>query len=939
MRKTSIPILFDIVLEARRLAARLWLTPAFFLAGAITAPAALITLSVSDLPSEIEPGHSAIFTGTIGNNTGNALFASEIFLNFGGFDSLALRMDQLLGDPDFLLDSGTVSASVPLFRLTLDPVVSGLYSFDVFAQDVSGSFSEPIPIPVRAAAVPEPGTCALTTGALVLLISRRRKGHWPHVAGLALICTFSLSAQVRLASDEPEISRSADRKVTIGFTIINAGADNATSVQVTDSVLNGITQVDPLALPISVGNIAAGGGKETVGFVFAGTGLIPGFRYLMTVRGNYTTATGILGFALNRYVVIPPASGSGRYSAIRALETGLRSIPTSDFNSWASAVMAIVRNRPEFVESTIERPTGVWARFADGAICTIVYVGPARFAPMTTPMSITPSQAAAHLTATDDSRVLATVAVDPELPGSNNVRLLNAMGPTWKDVIPDLKDWLVLEQQYEPVRAEPSIPDLRKVGGDAVLYLNSHAGNLGGRFAVGTSTNCSQPLEASDPVLTMDIASDRVEYMFALWDKGETSCRYSITDLFVTRYWSLFAPNSLVFLDVCEGAEPEKAAAFRSALFSKGASVVASWKGCISEDPAADGVRLFFDRLVGANHFEVERESPQRPFGIWDVVRDVVYHRPYLPLIPWPKDPILPGSPLSPNVALAPSIEHVEVREALGGSGPSATISGIFGSDPGITNRAVLIDNVAVPVLDWSPTVIHVFLPASGPGSSGDVIVRARGHLSNVARITEWTVPFTYLLTAPGPLTQKVTLNLRFRADIRTYRHDIHVPPIEPQTQFTGAQGSTLNYTAGGSVSCSFTGGGSTITHSWDGGGTVPVGFRSGRYFDVYGEVSSSNTFKLTLEIVPNDAMPFDARLVYRIGPVTQPFSYIDEIETAHSVWRPITVPLDKSAVFPGGELAVPAHANIYCGQGEEKAKISWLAPTVKSPPDPTSAR
>ena len=56
-----------------------------------------------------QPGSVYTFDGQITNNTGASLNASDLFLNFAGYDPTAITPNQLLGSPDFVIPTGDTS--------------------------------------------------------------------------------------------------------------------------------------------------------------------------------------------------------------------------------------------------------------------------------------------------------------------------------------------------------------------------------------------------------------------------------------------------------------------------------------------------------------------------------------------------------------------------------------------------------------------------------------------------------------------------------------------------------------------------------------------------------------------------------------------------------------------------------------------------------------
>lgn len=129
------------------------------------------------------PGETVIFTGSITNTTGVALNATDMFLNFGGFDPAALAdLTQLLGNPDFVLLSGHTSSTVDLFSVRVDSAaVAGLYSMDLSLEDINNHVSQTVRASLnvsggQTAEVPEPsGFLLMATAAATLAITRIRR--------------------------------------------------------------------------------------------------------------------------------------------------------------------------------------------------------------------------------------------------------------------------------------------------------------------------------------------------------------------------------------------------------------------------------------------------------------------------------------------------------------------------------------------------------------------------------------------------------------------------------------------------------------------------------------------------------------------------------------------------------------------------------------------
>lgn len=131
------------------------------------AGAAPLTLKITN-PDRIGlPGTSEVFSGTIANNTGVSLNASDLFLDFSGYDVGFVTLTQLLGAPGFAIADGTVSSFNDLFRFDLGAAaqVPATFFADVVVQDVNNNFSDVTTVSVST--VPEPGIYGLTGLALI----------------------------------------------------------------------------------------------------------------------------------------------------------------------------------------------------------------------------------------------------------------------------------------------------------------------------------------------------------------------------------------------------------------------------------------------------------------------------------------------------------------------------------------------------------------------------------------------------------------------------------------------------------------------------------------------------------------------------------------------------------------------------------------------------
>ncbi len=150
----------------------------------------ILSLSPSSLTAT--PGATVTFQGRITNTTGVTLNATDMFLNFIGFDPAALTdTNQLLGTPDFALPNNHTSGIVNLFSvLALPTALPGSYTLGVTLQDINNNSSNAVTATVQigASAVPEPSAIVPTASAISLMLlaqARRRRRIKPARARLS----------------------------------------------------------------------------------------------------------------------------------------------------------------------------------------------------------------------------------------------------------------------------------------------------------------------------------------------------------------------------------------------------------------------------------------------------------------------------------------------------------------------------------------------------------------------------------------------------------------------------------------------------------------------------------------------------------------------------------------------------------------------------------
>jgi len=167
----------------------------FVLLPASSALADDISFTVSDTTLTTTSGGTVTFEGTVTNDSGGDLNASDFFFNFFGYDPTSVNPIQDLGvSTDFLIPNGSTSATVDLFDVTLGAVPSGSsFPIEVQLEDINGDLSavETVTVDVESAAggggssggsgpvpAPEPGSFVLLcAGLLGLTFMRKRIAH------------------------------------------------------------------------------------------------------------------------------------------------------------------------------------------------------------------------------------------------------------------------------------------------------------------------------------------------------------------------------------------------------------------------------------------------------------------------------------------------------------------------------------------------------------------------------------------------------------------------------------------------------------------------------------------------------------------------------------------------------------------------------------------
>lgn len=115
---------------------------------------------------------------------------------------------------------------------------------------------------------------------------------------------FALALAPRFSTSTPGILNTEGR-VSFSMPLLNIGDAAAGNLRVTSITLGSATRSNPASFPLILGDLGATN-SVSVNAVFANTGLLVGGKYLVTIRGSYESGGSTYGFAVNRYIIVPP---------------------------------------------------------------------------------------------------------------------------------------------------------------------------------------------------------------------------------------------------------------------------------------------------------------------------------------------------------------------------------------------------------------------------------------------------------------------------------------------------------------------------------------------------------------------------------------------------------------------------------------------------------
>ncbi|MBT1706635.1 hypothetical protein KK062_00290 [Fulvivirgaceae bacterium PWU5] len=547
---------------------------------------------------------------------------------------------------------------------------------------------------------------------------------------------------------------------------------------------------------------------------------------------------------------VDPITDEVRIETLESCRAKYESLLATDEATASQQLLDWLKTQPNIADAGIaEEEKNVWAYFRDGR--SIMFVNNLKRVPH--------GQQGGRQEQAETAGALPVYGTDPaarpqELPKQKKVTLLNGMGTGFIDPTAAIKQIFAKSKSDYDIHSDiASVENLKKIGNDhAIFYLSTHGGatdlrQVGGKqipatLGFWTTDKCTPANEAA---FKDDLDNLRLGYMVAANDEpspGNVTVEkhYAFTAAFVKEHMS-FGENALIYFTACNGfREMPSGVEFRETVISKAANKHAAYLGWTKPIYESDGyvaAKFVFDRLLGANapgggsSFPIPQEDPfQRPFDIDAVMKDMATKG--LNVSDVKEGNVVEQSvfkcynKISPDTrfVLTPSIAYLEMYEYF----DWLYIRGIFGDDPGASERTVTIDGVKVEVVDWSRDQIQCKIPSSGKGSAGDVVVTIRDHESNPRRLTEWRGTLKYTRPSAGAYKEETNIAFHVRRDVGYYRKTPAANPVkvEPTIYPGPARDTKATYKFGGDAKYVANPGNCTYTYyaAWGNSqGTLPM--------------------------------------------------------------------------------------------------------------------
>jgi hypothetical protein len=512
-----------------------------------------------------------------------------------------------------------------------------------------------------------------------------------------------------------------------------------------------------------------------------------------------------------------------------------------------------------------------------------------------------------------------------EMPKASQARIVNNFGGGNAGISSQIAS-MVTKGGYTASSGSASSSSLGGMSGLGVFYIDSHGLSL--TEDDGKDTYYLMASEVYDPAKTATYDVGLRSHFFSVLGaktavrqpdgsiKEVASGNYAISDRYASANWgaNTFSQNSLVFINACSSA---KTALFKNVCFAKGASVYAGWSGDVDNAFAVKVAPFLFDRLLGANKFNVESGGPQRPFDYTQAAADMPKHG-----LTADVNGVTLSMSQKPSTEfglLTPTISYMGVDEIKG----ELTVNGVFGTDEG----KVTVGGTELAIKSWGFNSIICDLP---PSISGDTIVEVRSHKSNVVQLTEWRAHFrTHLDIGLGTLKQDGFLDVNFRADIHSHRDEAHQKPFDPIVPFNQEKDSIGRFNASGIYSA----GG--VTTTWQGSSDLPPRQYNPTTPNLVLSFGSIDAKQMKLDIALEGAATNGMTVTIRPpGSTSDLPGTTGFLDGDTSPGQPV----------PGLHLSLNPDFSIPAGVRDETEntthfRLEWDKIVPKSPPDATAAR
>lgn len=483
--------------------------------------------------------------------------------------------------------------------------------------------------------------------------------------------------------------------------------------------------------------------------------------------------------------------------------------------------------------------------------------------------------------------------------------------------------------------AYPTIEQLRQaVNGSGVLFWQAHSGigkdemnnQVRTRYAINTGQPATIELGQGAYKAYRDAGELFIAGLEVVKPDNTTEVIrvYAITDLFIARHLSM-AQNAFVAMDSCTSS----AAPLRTAFQTANAGTYVGWNA-LSGYSSGQRFQQMFDRLLGVN-LEPPLSNPlERPFDI-DVVQFWMQDKGYdmdpspnsIAQLQWGYKAGAKSLILRPTIARA----IFEARDNQNDF-TKYLIEGTFGPDPRTSGKVgkVTWGNTECQIVSWDE-VSGIKIRPVKPYPVGDLQVIKGTLRSNRVPLTEWTLPVTYTLNGRDTLQYKITMNLKFRVDIRgarwgpeqtVRRHPVMIFQLDDSTgqvsasgQYKPSQNTTIRWSGGTALTSKDI---SLIANGIIFGGDMNI--TSGRIENLY--IQTSGTYTRT------ESTTGSAPKVTQVGAV------LDGYFTFNMPFNTTTY------VIPGG--STPPTQPIGNPEGVS-ATLTWTAATPPNPPTELTQR